>query len=68
VGVTVPCGHNCEDLASSYRITVKMIWHRGDGSVQGNVRDLIYWYGAQMTNGQSGVQEKTAGAAWSPDF
>jgi hypothetical protein len=68
VGVTVPCGHNCEDLASSYRITVKMIWHRGDGSVQGNVRDLIYWYGAQMTNGQSGVQEKAAGAAWSPDF
>ena len=34
----------------------------------GHVRDLIYWYGAQMTNGQSGVQEKAAGAAWSPDF
>ena len=45
-----------------------MIWHRANGSTQGTVRDRIYWYGAQMTNGQSGVQEKVAGAAWSPDF
>ncbi len=66
--VHVPCGHNCADLGSSYRITVKMIWHRPGGSIQGTVRDRIYWYGAAMTNGDTGVQEKTAGAGWSPDF
>lgn len=68
VDVHVPCGHNCEDLASSYRITEKLIWHRPNGSTQGTVRYRIYWYGAQATNGTSGVQKKTAGAAWSPDF
>ena len=41
-----------------------MFWHRGDGSTQGSASDLIYWYGAQMTNGDSGVQKKTAGYAW----
>src|SRR4051812_5036717 len=35
VRVRVPCGHNCEDLASRYRITEKLIWHRPDGSKQG---------------------------------
>lgn len=68
VGVTVPCGHNCEDVGATYRITVKMIWHRSNGSVQGTVHDRIYWYGAQMTNGDSGVQEKVAADAWSPNF
>ncbi len=68
VRVRVPCGHLCADAGAIYRIKVKMIWHRADGSVQGNVRDRIYWYGAQMTNGDSGVQEKVAGDAWSPDW
>ena len=45
-----------------------MIWHRHDGSIQGTVRTRIYWYGAQMTNGTSGVQEKVAGDNWSPDW
>ena len=68
VGVSVVCGHNCYDLGAIYRVTVKMIWHRPDGSQQGVVKDRIYWYGAQATNGDTGVQEKFAGGAWSPDF
>jgi len=68
VRVHVPCGHNCEDLASAYRVTEKLIWHRPDMSVQGTAKTRIYWYGAQSTNGTSGVQEKVAGAAWSDDF
>jgi len=68
VGVTVPCGHNCADAGAIYRIKVKMIWHRKDGSVQGTVLNRIYWYGAQMTNGESGVQEKFASDSWSPDW
>lgn len=66
--VTVPCGHNCYDAGAIYRITVKMIWHRANGSVQGTVRNRIYWYGAQMTTGEYGVQEKVASDSWSPDF
>jgi hypothetical protein len=68
VRVRVPCGHNCEDAGAIYRITVKMLWHRPNGSIQGKVKDRIYWYGAQMTNGDSGVQEKVASDAWSPDW
>jgi hypothetical protein len=66
--VTVPCGHNCADAGATYRITVKMIWHRPNGSVQGTVLNRIYWYGAQMTTGESGVMERVAWDAWSPDF
>ena len=66
--VTVPCGHNCFDLGASYRITVKMIWHRANGTVEGTVRNRIYWYGAQMTNGTSGVMEKVAWDSWSPTW
>jgi hypothetical protein len=62
--VTVPCGHNCYDVGAKYRITVKMIWHRADGSVQGTVLNRIYWYGAQMTTGEHGVQEKFAADSW----
>lgn len=68
VRVTVPCGHNCADAGATYRVTVKMIWHRPNGSVQGTVRDRIYYYSAQMSNGDSGVQEKVAGDSWSPDW
>ena len=66
VSVNVPCGHGCYDAGAKYRITVKMIWHRPNGSVQGTVLNRIYWYGAQMTNGASGVQEKVAWSAWGP--
>ncbi len=58
--VTVPCGHNCADAGAKYRITVKMIWHSGDGSVQGTVLNRIYWYGQQMNTGEHGVTEKVA--------
>ena len=68
VSVHVPCGHNCADAGSSYRITITMIWHRPSGITQGSARYRIYWYGAQMTNGDSGVQEKSAGDSWSPDW
>jgi hypothetical protein len=68
VGVTVPCGHGCQDAGATYRITVKMIWHRPNGSVQGTVRNRIYWYGAKLNTGETGVQEKVAADAWSPDF
>ena len=44
-----------------------MIWHRPNGSVQGTVRNRIYWYGAQMTTGETGVQEKVAWDSWSAD-
>jgi len=64
--VTVPCGHNCYDAFARYRITVKMIWHRPDGSVQGTVRNRIYWYGAQLTTGPYGVQEQFAFDRWAP--
>src|SRR5688500_11351011 len=67
VSVNVPCGHDCYGADSKYRITVKMIWHRPNGSVQGTVRNRIYWYGAQMTTGETGVQEKVAWDSWSAD-
>jgi hypothetical protein len=68
VSVRVPCGHLCEDAGAVYRITEKLIWHRGDGSTQGTVRMRVYWYGARMTTGETGVQEKVASDSWSPDW
>jgi hypothetical protein len=68
VGVTVPCGHNCEDAGATYRVVVKMIWHRGDGSVQGTARHRVYYYRASMDTGETGVMEKTAWDSWSPDW
>ncbi|MEP7378039.1 MAG: hypothetical protein ABI725_00595 [Chloroflexota bacterium] len=65
VSVNVPCGHDCYGSGSKYRITVKMIWHRPNGNVQGTVNNRIYWYGAQMTTGEYGVQEKVAFDRWS---
>ena len=67
VRVRNPCPYGCADGGYMYRITVKMFWHRRDGTVEGSVRDRIYWYGAHMTNGESGVQEKVAGDNWGPD-
>lgn len=68
VGVTVPCGHNCADAGATYRVNVKMIWHRPNQSVQGTARHRVYYYRAQMDTGESGVMEKTAWDAWSPDW
>jgi hypothetical protein len=62
--VTGPCDHGCSDGGSLYRITVKMIWHHPNGSVQGTVLFRIHWYGAQVTNGDHGVQEKAASSEW----
>lgn len=68
VSVTVPCGHGCEDAGYKYRIKEKLVWQRPDGTTQGTVKYLIGWYGAQMTNGDSGVQDGYAGGSWSPDW
>lgn len=68
VAVNVPCGHNCADAGAIYRVNVKMIWHHPNGNVQGTAVHRVYWYGAEMDNGESGVMEKVAWDAWSPDF
>jgi hypothetical protein len=68
VGVTVPCGHNCADAGATYRVTVKMIWHRANDSVQGTARHRVYWYRAVMDTGETGVIEKVAWDSWSPDW
>jgi hypothetical protein len=68
VSVKVPCGHNCADAGAIYRINVKMIWHRPNGNVQGTALHRIYWYGAEMDTGESGVIEKHAWDSWSPDW
>ena len=68
VRVYVPCGHLCEDEVSAYRVTIKMIWHKANGNVQGTAKYRIYWYASETSRGDTGVQEKVAGAGWSPDF
>jgi hypothetical protein len=68
VRVYVPCGHLCEDLVSAYRVTIKMIWHKPNGNVQGTARYRIVWYESETSRGDHGRQKNVAGAAWSPDF
>ena len=68
VSVTVPCGHGCEDAGAIYRVVVKMTWYRGNGSVQGTAKHRVYWYAASMDTGETGVMEKSAWDAWSPDW
>lgn len=68
VHVYVPCGHLCEDLVSAYRVTIKMIWHKPNGNVQGSARYRIVWYESETSRGDHGKQKNVAGAAWSPDF
>ena len=68
VRVTVPCGHNCADASAVYRINVKMMWHRANGSVMGTAKHRIYYYSQQLDTGGSGVSEKVAPDSWSPDW
>jgi hypothetical protein len=68
VKVTVPCGHNCADAGAVYRINVKMMWHRANGSVMGTAKHRIYYYGKQLDIGGSGVSEGRAPDSWSPDW
>jgi hypothetical protein len=68
VRVYVPCGHGCEDLASAYRVTIKMIWHKPNGNIQGTAKYRIVWYESETSRGDHGRQKNVAGAAWSPDF
>jgi hypothetical protein len=68
VKVRVPCGHGCEDAGARYRINIKMMWHRPNGSVMGTAKHRIYYYSEQLDTGGSGVSEGTAPDAWSPDW
>jgi hypothetical protein len=68
VKVRVPCGHGCEDAGAIYRINIKMMWHRPNGSIQGKAKHRIYYYSEQLDTGGSGVSEGTAPDAWSPDW
>lgn len=68
VRVRVPCGHGCADAGAVYRINIKMMWHRANGSVMGTAKHRIYYYSSQMDTGESGLQENVAGSSWSPDW
>lgn len=68
VRVYVPCGHGCYDLSAVYRINIKMLWHRPNGSVMGTAKHRIYYYSAQMDIGGSGLYEKTARDSWAPGW
>ena len=68
VRVRVPCGPGCADAGASYRINLKMIWNRANGSVMGTAKHRIYFYSQQLDTGGSGVSEGTAPDAWSPDW
>jgi hypothetical protein len=66
VRVRVPCGHNCADAGAIYRINLKMIWHRPDGSVMGTAKHRIYYYSEQLDIGGSGVARGHAPDSWTP--
>lgn len=61
VSVTVPFGPDADGAAAIYRVTVKMIWHRPNGSVQGTARHRINFYLRVMSNGASDVQNNFCG-------
>jgi hypothetical protein len=58
VGVKVPAPPGAEDGARHiYRVTVKMFWHRGDGSVMGSSRHRVDFYRIVESNGGTGEQD-----------
>jgi hypothetical protein len=68
VRVRVPCGHNCADAGAVYRVNVKMLWHRANGSVMGTAKHRINWYSLQLDTGGNDVHEKLAPDSYSPDW
>ncbi len=68
VAVRVPFGPEAQDAFAIYRVTVKMFWHRGNGSVQGKARHRVEFYRSVFDTGGSGLQENTCGDYWSPTW
>jgi hypothetical protein len=68
VGVTTPFGPDTEDAGAIYRVNVKMIWHRPDGSVQGTARHRVNYYRSVLDIGGSGLQNNVCSDYWSPNW
>jgi hypothetical protein len=66
VSVTVPFGPGGDGAAALYRVVVKMIWHRPNGSVQGTARDRVDFYERAVSNGGGDVQNNFCTGYWFP--